>query len=58
MRRFLAAYGPATADDLGRWLGFRVAEPKRMLAALEDELVEVEVGGLAGVAARAPISTR
>jgi Winged helix DNA-binding domain len=45
VRRFLSAYGPATADDLGRWLGFRGAEPKRMLQALEDELVEVEVAG-------------
>jgi hypothetical protein len=45
VRRFLSAYGPATADDLGRWLGFRGAEPKRMLRALEDELVEVELDG-------------
>ena len=45
VRRFLSTYGPATADDLGRWLGFRGAEPKRMLRALEDELVEVEVAG-------------
>jgi hypothetical protein len=47
VRRFLAVYGPATADDLGRWLGFRGAEPKRMLAALGDELVEVELAGAA-----------
>jgi len=45
VRRFLGAYGPATADDLGRWLGFRGAEPKRMLQAIEDELVEVESAG-------------
>lgn len=45
VRRFLAAYGPATADDLGRWLGVRGAEPKRLLRALEDELVEVEAAG-------------
>jgi hypothetical protein len=44
VRRFLAAYGPATADDLGRWLGFRVGL-KRMLQALEDEVAEVEVAG-------------
>jgi hypothetical protein len=44
VRRFLSAYGPATADDLGRWLGFRVGL-KRMLQALGDELVEVEVAG-------------
>jgi hypothetical protein len=45
VRRFLAAYGPATADDLGRWLGLRVGL-KRMLEALEDELVEVEIAGV------------
>jgi len=45
VRRFLSTYGPATADDLGRWLGFRGAEPKRMLQALEDELVEIEGSG-------------
>ncbi len=47
VRRFLATYGPSTADDLGRWLGLRGAEPKRMLRAVEDELAEVEVGGQA-----------
>jgi hypothetical protein len=42
IRRFLASYGPATADDLARWLGLR-AGLKRMLAAIEDELMEVEL---------------
>ena len=46
VRRYLRAYGPATADDLGRWLGFRGAAPKRLLRAIEDELVEVEAGWL------------
>jgi Winged helix DNA-binding domain len=44
VRRFLAAYGPATADELGRWLGFRVGL-KRLLQEVEDELAEVEVAG-------------
>jgi hypothetical protein len=47
VRRFLATYGPATADDFGRWIGMRGAQPKRMLAALGAELVEVEVDGRA-----------
>jgi Winged helix DNA-binding domain len=47
VRRFLAAYGPATGDDFTRWLGFRGAEGKRMLRELGDELVEVEVAGQA-----------
>lgn len=45
VRRFLAAYGPATADDFARWVGIRGAQPKRMLAALGDELAEVDVDG-------------
>jgi winged helix DNA-binding protein len=44
VRRVLAAYGPTTADELGRWLGFRVGL-KRLLQDLEDELVEVELEG-------------
>jgi hypothetical protein len=47
VRRFLAAYGPATADDLGRWLGFRVGL-KRMLGELGEELAEVEVERVSG----------
>jgi hypothetical protein len=45
VRRHLTTYGPATADDLGRWLGFRGAAPKRLLREVEDELVEVELEG-------------
>jgi hypothetical protein len=44
-RRFLATYGPATPNDFARWIGIRGAEPKRMLAALGDEVVEVDVDG-------------
>ena len=47
VRRFLAAYGPATADDLARWLGVRGATPKRIFAALGDELAPVDAGGRA-----------
>jgi hypothetical protein len=45
VRRYLSAYGPATADDLGRWLGWRGAAPKRLLREVEDELAEVELDG-------------
>ena len=44
-RRFLAAYAPATAEDLGNWSGFGRARVKRMLAALGDEAVEIDVDG-------------
>jgi Winged helix DNA-binding domain len=44
VRRYLAAYGPATADELGTWLGRRVGL-RRLLAEIEDELQQVEVEG-------------
>ena len=44
-RRYLGAYGPASAEDFARWVGMRGAQPKRMLAALGGELAEVEVDG-------------
>jgi hypothetical protein len=47
VRRFLATYGPATADDFARWIGIRGTQPKRMLAALGDETIEVDVEGRA-----------
>jgi hypothetical protein len=54
-RRFLVAYGPATGEELGRWLGRRGAAPKRMLLAIEDELSEVEVDGHAAWMLRADL---
>jgi len=65
-RRFLAAYAPLTAEDLGLWSGFGRARGAKMLAALDDEAVEVDVGrdrawvlarDLPGIAAAAPGDT-
>ena len=47
-RRYLGAFGPATREDLARWWGVQPAQGGRMLAALEDELVAVDVEGTAG----------
>lgn len=44
-RRFLAAYAPATAEDLALWWGVGPARGRRMLAALGDEAVEIDVEG-------------
>ncbi len=44
-RRFLAAYSPAGAEELAIWSGFSRARARRMLAALDDEAVEVDVEG-------------
>ena len=45
VRRYLAAYGPASHDDIARWLGTRAAHGKRLLAALGDESADVELAG-------------
>jgi hypothetical protein len=44
-RRFLAAYAPATIEDLARWWGVGPARGKRMLAAVGEEAVQVDVEG-------------
>jgi uncharacterized protein YcaQ len=47
-RRHLGAFGPATREDLGRWWYAQPAKAGRMLEALGDEAVEVDVDGTAG----------
>jgi winged helix DNA-binding protein len=45
-RRFLAAYGPATYDDLARWWGGGgITTARQWIAALGDEVGPVEVNG-------------
>ena len=45
-RRFLSAYAPLTAEDLGRWWsGVGPRQGARMLEALGEEAVEVDVEG-------------
>ena len=44
-RRYLATYGPATREDLGRWWGETPPRAGAMLAALGDEIVPVEIAG-------------
>jgi hypothetical protein len=52
-RRFLAAYAPATAEELALWWGVGPARGRRMLAALGEEALEVDVeGGPAWMLAR------
>lgn len=49
VRRFLAAYGPASAVDFGRWIE-DPTRAKALLRASADELAEVEVDGRPAVA--------
>jgi hypothetical protein len=47
-RRWLAAYGPATADDLRWWTGWGKTQVRRVLAELAP--AAVDLGGVAGIA--------
>ncbi|MFB6775558.1 winged helix DNA-binding domain-containing protein [Streptomyces sp. NPDC056337] len=44
LRRWLAACGPATEDDLKWWTGWRVTEVRRALAAIGAETVALDEG--------------
>jgi hypothetical protein len=44
-RRYLGAFAPATREDLARWWAVSPAEARRMLKALGEEAVEVDVEG-------------
>ncbi len=46
VRRYLAAFGPTTFDDVQWWTGFSKGETKKALEPLKPELVEVTVEGL------------
>jgi uncharacterized protein YcaQ len=45
VRRYLTAYGPATADDFANWLGMEPADAKKGFRALGDEVLAVDVEG-------------
>jgi hypothetical protein len=47
-RRWLAAYGPATADDLQWWTGWGKTQVRRVLAELAP--AEVDLDGVPGIA--------
>lgn len=55
VRRYLRAYGPATAADFARWCwdGGGKIEAKKLFASMNDELEEVDVEGWRAVALRA-----
>jgi hypothetical protein len=55
VRRYLRAYGPATAEDFARWCwdgGGRIPA-KKLFQSMKEELEEVEVEGWRAVALRA-----
>ena len=48
MRRFLSAFGPASPHDFAKWSGLKTSEAKSILAAIDDEVVEVGVDDARG----------
>lgn len=46
VRRYLAAFGPALADDIQWWTGFTKTDTKKALAALKSEVIQVAIEGL------------
>lgn len=44
-RRYLAAFAPASDRDFAYWSGLRLREVRSALAAIADELAEIEVSG-------------
>ena len=56
-RRHLAAYAPATADDVATWAGLPVTAVRRAVAALGDEVTTVPAERTAGGDLLAPAGT-
>jgi len=52
LRRYLAAYGPATPLDFSHWTGFRMDEVTDIWESLGEELVEASVGDFRGAILR------
>ena len=46
-RRYLEAYGPATAEDMAAWSGMPISGIRAAWRRIADQLMEVEIGGSA-----------
>ncbi len=57
IRRYLRAYGPATAADFARWCwdGGGIIQAKKLFGSMNEELEEVDVEGWRAVALRATL---
>jgi hypothetical protein len=48
VRRYLLGYGPAGPEDLASWSGLSLRTTRAVFGRIAEELVPVEIGGLAG----------
>jgi winged helix DNA-binding protein len=53
LRRFLAAFGPATAHDFAKWSGLSMIDARAAVDGVRGELVDVSVDGAPGLIRRA-----
>jgi uncharacterized protein YcaQ len=54
-RRYLQAYGPATAKEFARWWELGIVPAQKLFQSLEDELEEVDIEGRRAFALRATL---
>jgi uncharacterized protein YcaQ len=48
LRRFLSAFGPASAHDFAKWSGLKISDARTALDGLREEVVQVSVDGAPG----------
>lgn len=54
-RRYLKTYGPATIQDVAYWRGAKVGNVRRWIAALGDEVAELDLNGRSLLVLRADL---